>query len=561
MSGRAASGLERPPGLFRCFRYCVRSTDPSNAMKPAHPATPRSARGTAALAIAAAAMDFPDVDPQSLNMAGLDDRDARLAQAIHRAVLQRWITLEHLLNYHLRRPLRTLEPNLQGVLLTGAAQLLVMDRLPVHAVVDESVKLARKLVRSGAAGMVNAVLRRVSELIVATLPDKPWSPAADRIPLEAGYVKLGEACLPAVPNCFRSGASNDRSGALDDAVGGAVSGAVSDQDAALLMKHLSIATSHPLKLVRRWSEHFGLEQTQAMCVHDLCAPPVIVAADQAMVPASAAGLASVNVPGPAPQAGEATSGDVQTDEAKAVSVADSASLLTPHAQAGHSIWAGTHAQLTQFLKQNPGSRVQDPTAALAVESTSSLAAEATRSPGVGATAPVRVIIDYCAGRGTKTRQLAALHPTARIIATDTDTGRLAILRDVFRGSEQVRIVEPPDVARAAGAADLILLDVPCSNTGVLARRPEARYRFNDATRQSLVKLQREIAQAALSMLAPGGFILYSTCSVEEEENQQQARWLCDRMHGTIVTETLTLPAGVGPSYHDGGYFALIRQGV
>ncbi len=163
-------------------------------MKKQTPQTaPRSARAVAALAIASVAHDFPDVDPQSLNLTGLEERDARLAQAIHRAVLQRWITLEHLLNLHLRRPLRTLEPNLQGVLLTGTAQLLVMDRLPVHAVVDESVKLARKLVRSGATGMVNAVLRRVSEVIVATLRDKPWLPAADRIPLDEGYVKLRDA--------------------------------------------------------------------------------------------------------------------------------------------------------------------------------------------------------------------------------------------------------------------------------------------------------------------------------------------------------------------------------
>ncbi len=500
-------------------------------MKQAIQAAPRSARASAALAIAAAAIDFPDVDPQSLSLAGLDERDARLAQAIHRAVLQRWITLEHLLNLHLRRPLRTLEPNLQGVLLTGAAQLVVMDRLPVHAVVDESVKLARKLVRAGAAGMVNAVLRRVSELVVATLRDKPWSPAADRIPLDVGYVKLRDACLPVVPESCRTIGQEDSTRAIGD------------QDAAALIKHLSIATSHPLKLVRRWCEHYGLDRAAAICVHDLCAPPVIVAMES---------TPHFPTPENAPPA-EATAEDCDPDNFAGESLGEKGSLLSPHAQQGHFVWSGSHAQLTHFLKLNPGSRVQDPTAALAVESTASLAS-------AGSAPPLRVIVDYCAGRGTKTRQLASLHPHATIIATDTDESRLGILRDVFRGNDRVRVVEPSQVPRAAGNADLILLDVPCSNTGVLARRPEARYRFNEATRQSLVNLQRTIIDIATGLLAPGGAVLYSTCSIEEEENQQQARWLGGRIGGTLVAETLTLPAGTDADYHDGGYFALIRQG-
>src|SRR5690606_25577225 len=110
-----------------------------------------------------AAEHFPNLGAVELNTASLDARDRALALAIHRNVLQRWLTLEHFVNRHARQPLRDMEPAMQAVLLTGAAQLLFMDRLPAHAIVDESVQAARQLVRPKAAGLVNAVLRRVAE--------------------------------------------------------------------------------------------------------------------------------------------------------------------------------------------------------------------------------------------------------------------------------------------------------------------------------------------------------------------------------------------------------------
>jgi len=112
-----------------------------------------------------------------------------------------------------------------------------------------------------------------------------------------------------------------------------------------------------------------------------------------------------------------------------------------------------------------------------------------------------------------------------------------------------------------GAYDLILLDVPCSNTGVLARRPEARYRFGDRSLTSLIELQRSIIGRVLRGLSEDGAVLYATCSIEPEENRQQAEWIAREIRGQIAVDRLALPVGGAPTRHrDGGYAALVRRG-
>jgi 16S rRNA (cytosine967-C5)-methyltransferase len=111
-----------------------------------------------------------------------------------------------------------------------------------------------------------------------------------------------------------------------------------------------------------------------------------------------------------------------------------------------------------------------------------------------------------------------------------------------------------------GKADLLVLDVPCSNTGVLPRRVEAAHRMGPASMESLVKLQRSIAESHLPLLKPGGAVLYATCSLEPEENERQAEWLTARLGRVQPTiERLMpegLPGGAATSYRDGAFVAL-----
>lgn len=401
--------------------------------------------------------------------------DRALAIAIHRTVWERRLTVEYLLDTVTRQPLDAMEPAAQAVLLAGGAQLLFMERLPTYAVINESVELAKALVRPGAGGLVNAVLRRVADMAGERKTDQPWSPAADAIPLASGSLWLNGPLLP---------------------------------DPSDGVAHLAAATSHPASLVEHWINRFGSGQATAMLLHDLMHPPLIVHV----------------LDGEAPGGSDASSHEIE----------------------GHFVWESGYERLTEWLGEHVGTIVQDPTAGEPVKATRHL--------------QPRLIADVCAGRGTKTRQLLVAHPQARVITSDASPERLNELAQQFGGHPRVDVVAPDALSRFHRQIDLLLLDVPCSNTGVLARRLEARYRFSDASIRELAQLQRQIITDAEPLLSDRGCLLYSTCSVEDEENEQQAAYAAECLKRSTRQQRRALPGGAGATYHDGGFFALLGPG-
>lgn len=140
-------------------------------------------------------------------------------------------------------------------------------------------------------------------------------------------------------------------------------------------------------------------------------------------------------------------------------------------------------------------------------------------------APKR-ILDCCAAPGGKAILLARRHPDARIIAADISAKRLSFMQKRIEreGITHIETVEadlttPQRSGPFSKPFDLILCDAPCSGTGTLARNPEIRHtlRPDDLPRQA--QRQRAILINALSLLAPEGTLLYSTCSLEPEENE------------------------------------------
>ncbi|MFM9144779.1 MAG: transcription antitermination factor NusB [Phycisphaerales bacterium] len=219
----------------------------------------------------------------------------------------------------------------------------------------------------------------------------------------------------------------------------------------------------------------------------------------------------------------------------------------PHARPGYHVWTDGHESLVAALAAHPGARVQDAASARPVHLSDAL------RPAV--------ILDACAGRGTKTGQLAELHPQAEVVATDVDGVRLRALAKAFEGHPRVKVTTPEGLRRVVGRVDLLVLDVPCSNTGVLPRRPEAKYRFTRARLDSLVRLQRQIVEEHRLMLSPEGAILYATCSLEPTENEQQVAWAAGRTGRTVArqerAEPEGLPGGPDTAYSDGGFGALL----
>jgi 16S rRNA (cytosine967-C5)-methyltransferase len=426
------------------------------------------------------AASWPRIDPPSEELPSLEPRDAALARNIERQSVRRWLTLKAVLERQLTRPWSKVEPPLQAALIGGAAQLLLMDRIPEHAAVDETVEWAKRRLRPGAGGLVNAVLRGVSGMREARLPAAEFAAldpeACDTLPLDdGGGWKLRRAIFSASPP-----------------------------------ERLAQRTGLPLHLLLRWINRFGMAEARDLAMHTLAQPPIVVH-----------GLPT-GVEGAEQLAG--------TDAA---------------------VWTGDHAQLLAALEANPAARVQDLASARAVECTRDL------KPSL--------IVDACAGRGTKSIQLARLHPSAEVVASEPDDRRRASLHETANraartGMGRIRVAEGDDLRDLLGKVDLLVLDVPCSNTGVLPRRVEAVHRMSPASMDSLVKLQRSIAESHLPLLKPGGALLYATCSLEPEENERQAEWLTARLGRVQPTIERLMPAGLpggaAASYRDGAFVAL-----
>ncbi len=129
------------------------------------------------------------------------------------------------------------------------------------------------------------------------------------------------------------------------------------------------------------------------------------------------------------------------------------------------------------------------------------------------------LLDCCAAPGGKTAALAARNPTAEIIAAELHPHRANLLRQRVR-AVNVQVIQADALnLPTSGGFDRILADVPCSGTGTLARNPEIKWRLKREDLVDLHQKQVAILRAALQQLAPGGRAVYSTCSLEQEENE------------------------------------------
>lgn len=178
--------------------------------------------------------------------------------------------------------------------------------------------------------------------------------------------------------------------------------------------------------------------------------------------------------------------------------------------------------------------------------------------------PGQLILDLCSAPGTKTTHLAEFTlDKASIIATDIDTNRLSSVHQNLKrlGMKSVELVEYDFLAESlkkTGPFDTILLDVPCSNTGVLAKRPEVRHKITAKAISDLAATQYDILKKARTMLKSTARICYSTCSIEPQETSHQiTKFLKENPDFTLASERLTLPSAASPD-HDGGYCAVIE---
>jgi 16S rRNA (cytosine967-C5)-methyltransferase len=164
--------------------------------------------------------------------------------------------------------------------------------------------------------------------------------------------------------------------------------------------------------------------------------------------------------------------------------------------------------------------------------------------------PAMLVLDLCAGTGGKTLALAAqMANRGRLVAADTDRARLARMRArLDRAGASIvesRLLDPgrerPALADLDGAADLVLVDAPCSGSGTWRRNPELRWRLTEKRLEALVALQARLLDLGGALLRPGGILVYAVCSLLCAEGREQAEAWSAR--SSLVSQDLPIKGG------------------
>jgi 16S rRNA (cytosine967-C5)-methyltransferase len=378
----------------------------------------------------------------------LSPADRNLAVALVLGVLRWQIRLDHQLQALLQRPRAKLDAEIRIALRMGAFQLLHMDRIPAHAAIGESVEAAKQAGHCFAAGMVNAVLRRLAETSQAT--DESLSTT------ENSRKVKGTGFSPYNQTAKSAGALAPEGGFSED---------------------LALVHAHPAWMVERWINFYGLDAAQAICRQGQSQPAMTV---RLKSPSVAEELGADGV------------------------VLEPSRLLT----AARKVVSGDVTAAPAL--QEGRARLQDEGSQLVAELASTNPDEEVKS-----------VLDACAAPGGKTLILAERNPQARIVACESSPSRLTGLRRRLAaetGRIECRLGDAAALTEDA-VFDLVLADVPCSGTGTLGRNPEIRHRLRSEDLPRQAERQRAILRAALRAVRPGGSVVYSTCSLEPEENE------------------------------------------
>ena len=412
-------------------------------------------------------------------------------------VLRRRLTLDCIIAAYAKESISRVEPDCLAVLRLGLYQLLFMGGVPPFAAISESVELLKNRhagVRAFANGLLRSVEREANLQEVGM--DRGGASERKRLPLPSDKVVFFSRNVFADP----------------------------EQSRAL---HLAQLHSVPPFLVERWLARHDRAVVESMLQACNRKPQVSVRAN--MLRADREGLIrrlmSENLvagPGALPES-------VRFEESPA-----------------NVIGSAAFKEGLFYVQDEASMKV-----ARALE------------PG-----PDERILDLCAAPGGKTTHLAELSGgRAEIVAVDRNESRLAMVRENCErlGLKNVTVVrwdplkpshEAPLPEPLKQQFDAVLLDVPCSNTGVLARRPEVRWRVSLEAIRDLAEQSRKLLACAVKMVKPGGRLLYSTCSLEAEENQDVVtRTLVANPSLRHVRSEEALPSPGGP---DGGFLALFE---
>ncbi len=355
-----------------------------------------------------------------------------LATELVYGVLRHQRLLDHALSRHAREPLEKLDAETLEAMRLAAYQLLMLERVPAYAAVDDAVEAVRTARGKARAGFANAVLRRLARGdLEAALPEDPAA-------------------------------------------------------------RIALACSLPDALAARWVAELGAAEAEALGRSLLERAALSLRVNRLRAtPASA--RAALEAEGAQVEAGRLVEGALRI-----------AGLADPFVARSflEGLWTAQDeaAQLPALaLAPRPGERV----------------------------------LDACAGVGGKATQLAALlEDRGEVVCVDVSARKLELLREhclrLGVSCASTREADLRGLAAPAEGVDRVLLDAPCSGLGVLRRHPELKWRAGALGSEGLLRAQRELLDAAASWLRVGGVLVYSVCTVTEEEGLAQVRALLAR---------------------------------
>ncbi len=324
--------------------------------------------------------------------------------------------------------LKSLDTGIKNILRTGLYQLIFTDRIPEFAAVDEAVKITKKRY-PGRSGLVNAILRNAIR-------------------------KKGEIKYPDIDKTPSS--------------------------------HISVVYSHPLWLVERWIEIFGIEETREICKAGNETPPLALRVNR-----------------------------LKTDRNKILKALSDDGFTVRPAQFSPDgiILSHPPVPLRETKYYTMGHiRIQD-------EASQLITCLVNPKPG-------EAIIDICAGVGGKTTHMAEMMQNkGMILALDIAHKKIQALKGMSERLGATTIdtlvvdatLEPKE--KLQGKFDRALVDAPCSGLGTLRRNPEIKWRMLPEDLESFPPFQKSILKNAGHYLKRGGILVYSTCTIMPEENE------------------------------------------
>lgn len=394
----------------------------------------------------------------------LEKKKRAFVTKVVEGTLEHMIEIDYIINQFSKVKVSKMKPVVRTIIRSGVYQMKYLDHVPVSAVCNESVKLAKKKGLGNLSGFVNGVLRNTARnLDNITYPEKPLS------------------------------------------------------------LKLSVRYSMPEWIVLEWLRDYPEETVERMLGAFLEEKPTCIRFDP-----------------------ERISGEKLRERL----LAEGVKRVENHPLLPYAMWISGYDHLGMLESFEEGLfYVQDASSMMAVESL-----------------PIKegdYIIDVCAAPGGKALHAAEkLHGTGRVQARDVTEYKVGLLNENIARSglsniEGVQMDALVFDSASEEKADIVIADLPCSGLGVLSSKKDIKYNISKKQQKELQKLQREILSTVYRYVKPGGTMLYSTCTVNRDENEENTAWFTGEYpEFTLLFEKQYLP-GTDPC--DGFYIAVLKR--